>query len=61
MANTNADGGRSVSTNANTSPDPNQIAKASQQTQTVVTEHTSRILALEALVSKLIKKNSLKT
>lgn len=43
------------------SPDPNQIAKSSHQVQTVLNGHSSRILNIEALLAKLIKKNNLKT
>lgn len=43
------------------SPDPNSIAKASTQTQTVLNEHTSQLLKIQTLLAKLISKNNLNT
>lgn len=62
-ASINADSGGEGTVDQRTggSPDPNAIAKGSHQMQTVLNGHTSRILNLEALLSKLIKKNNLKT
>jgi len=60
-ANLSSDSGGegTVDQRGGSSPDPNQIAKASHQVQTVLNGHTSQILKLEALISKLIKKNNL--
>lgn len=62
-ANINVDSGGegAVDQRGSSSPDPNQIAKASHQVQVVLNGHTSQILNIEALLAKLIKKNNLKT
>lgn len=51
----------SVDNRTGASPDPNSIAKASHQTQTVLNEHTSQLQQIRTLLAKLISKNNLTT
>jgi len=61
FASSRGDGGEgTVDQGTGSSPDPNQISKSSHQTQTVLNEHSTQIQGLQALISKLIRKNNLK-
>lgn len=57
----NSGGEGAVDSRTGGQPDPNAIAKAQHQLQTVINEHASQLLKVQALLAKLIKKNALKT